>query len=129
MIGDSRIRLGKPKIHPLRPESTLISSQITITRSQQSVAEGYKMREAVNRQLGGMGIDLTDVEIQLGEPQAIEVQGESRTTWSLGIQGLSAVDSLKILEEGIGGKRHLGCGIFVPGAEQQPSDEESTEEE
>jgi hypothetical protein len=30
------------------------------------------------------------------------------------IEGLTAEESLTIQEKGIGGRRHMGCGVFVP---------------
>jgi hypothetical protein len=32
----------------------------------------------------------------------------------MGGSGLSAEDSLRLQEVGIGGRRHMGCGVFVP---------------
>jgi hypothetical protein len=36
------------------------------------------------------------------------------TTFSLMLHGLTAVDSLRLQERGLGRHRLLGCGIFVP---------------
>jgi len=30
------------------------------------------------------------------------------------IEGLTAEESLTVQEHGLGGRRHMGCGLFVP---------------
>jgi len=32
----------------------------------------------------------------------------------LHVNGLTAEESIKLQEIGLGGRRHMGCGIFVP---------------
>jgi len=34
--------------------------------------------------------------------------------YAVRVSGLSDEDSLKLQERGLGGKRRMGCGVFVP---------------
>jgi CRISPR-associated protein Cas6 len=51
-----------------------------------------------------------------GEPKrrVVRIKGVAITGYSLLVTELSAADSIKLQESGLGGRRHLGCGFFVP---------------
>jgi len=117
-IGGYRVHLGIPQIHPLRLHSDL--------RSRIVVIKGYEepdsFLEAVHRQLRSMGVS--------GEP-SIPVDRRSRLArktikirrftvvgFTLDVRGLSELDSLRLQVQGLGGKRHLSCGIFLPTAKE-----------
>jgi len=39
--------------------------------------------------------------------------------YELIIQGLTAEESITVQEQGLGGKRHMGCGVFVAFGENE----------
>jgi len=74
--------------------------------------------EAIKRQLGELGIQGT-VAIPMnaeGKPdrKAIKIKQFSVVGFGLEVMDLSEEDSLKLQIHGLGGKRRMGCGIFVP---------------
>lgn len=74
--------------------------------------------EAAKHQLNELGIQgtasiPTNVE---GEPdrKAIKIKRYSVVGFGLEVADLSEENSIKLQEDGLGGKRRMGCGIFVP---------------
>ena len=51
-----------------------------------------------------------------GEPKrrVVRVKGVAIVGYALIVAELSAADSLKLQESGLGGRTHLGCGYFSP---------------
>jgi len=49
-----------------------------------------------------------------GRHHALDIEGEQISGFSLVMHDLRDEDSLRMQYAGIGGNRHLGCGIFVP---------------
>ena len=114
MLGIHQIRLGIPQIYMLQPASKL--------RSRIVVIKGYQEPEpflaAAQRQLEQLGISAT-ATIALnadGEPdrKTIKIKRFTVVGFSLEAINLSDEDSLTLQVHGLGGKRRMGCGVFVP---------------
>lgn len=45
---------------------------------------------------------------------AIILHGKEVVGYELVIEGLTADESVAIQTTGLGGRRHMGCGVFVP---------------
>lgn len=113
-IGNHHIRLGIPQIFMLKPASKL--------RSRLTVIKGFEepdsFLEAVKRQLNDLGIRGT-ISIPInseGEPErkAIKIQRFTIVGFGVEVSDLSDNDSIKLQQHGLGGKRRMGCGVFVP---------------
>lgn len=125
-LGESNIRLQGAFLRPLVPAPRLYS-RLTVIKGHM---EPDSFLQAARRQLEALEIR--------GEPQLIaqpEIAAEnqdkttgSRSPWlrrtvqikenrfvgfALRVQDLTAEESLRLQEKGLGGKRHFGCGIFV----------------
>lgn len=114
-----RIRLGVPQVHALHPASCLVAQSVTIKHA----TEAAPFLTAAERQFAGLGL-----KGQLEIPRAIPGtrQREPRrhvmrikdvriVCFPLLVRGLSPDESLKLQETGLGGRRHMGAGFFVPG--------------
>jgi CRISPR-associated protein Cas6 len=44
----------------------------------------------------------------------VHIKGKKILGFGLTLKNLSPEDSMKILTHGLGGRRHMGCGIFSP---------------
>mgnify|MGYP005838513755 CR=1 FL=1 len=113
-IGIHHIRLGIPQIFELQPASKLRSRLVTIKKFQ----EPEPFLEAAKRQLDELGIEGT-ISIPTnaeGEPdrKAIKIKPYSVVGFGLEVTGLNETDSIKLQEDGLGGKHRMGCGVFVP---------------
>lgn len=113
-IGKHTIRLGIPQIYLLRPTANLLSRLVVIKGYQ----EPENFLQATLRQLENLGIEGTVIipinEEGNAERKTIKIKQFTVVGFKLGIFDLSDEDSLKLQIHGLGGKRRMGCGIFVP---------------
>ncbi|MGG6297976.1 type I-MYXAN CRISPR-associated protein Cas6/Cmx6 [Leptolyngbya sp. AN02str] len=114
MLSKDKIRLGIPKIDLLQPASTLYSRMVVIKGHQQPEL----FLAAAQSQLMRLGVD-GKVAISVGSHgslnrKTLKIRGFTVVGFGLEVVELNEQDSLKLQIYGIGGKRKMGCGIFVP---------------
>ena len=95
-----------PAVRELLPYGTLYSHLVT---SQDD--DELAFLQTVGRELDALGVTCRPI---CGRRQLIEGDGEPLLGYSLMLDGLTTVGSLRVLETGLGRHRRLGCGIFVP---------------
>ncbi|MFN7932974.1 MAG: type I-MYXAN CRISPR-associated protein Cas6/Cmx6 [Bryobacteraceae bacterium] len=125
-LGEEAITLGSPEVRPLRPAARL-SSRLVVVKG---FTEPEALLEAVRRQLAAAGIE-AEIGIPLrqsglsyeGQEGRAEMSPVRRTMqirdkqivgYPVMAMGLDAEDSIRLQEIGVGGRRHFGCGVFVP---------------
>lgn len=117
-IGKHTIRLGIPDICLLQPAEKL-RSRIVIIRGY---AEPTGFLAVAKRQLEKLGIQGMATIQQKADGRVkhrtIKVHDSTLVGFSLNVTNLSDEDSLVLQMYGIGGKRKMGCGLFVPMQEQ-----------
>lgn len=117
-VGENRIRLGVPQVCTLTPAPTLFSRIVLI----KGFTESEPFREACRRQLDEMGvkgkvqIPLVQSGIHESKPRrrVMQIKSKSVVGFSVQLTDLSTEDSLRVQEQGIGGRRKMGCGFFMP---------------
>jgi CRISPR-associated protein Cas6 len=113
-LGTHDIQLGIPETHVLTPSKTLQARIVTI----KGYIEPQMFIEAVKRQL--TRLDITGkVAIPTdrnGNPlrKTIKIQRFTIVGFTTEITDLSDEDSISLQQCGVGGRRHLGCGYFLP---------------
>jgi CRISPR-associated protein Cas6 len=107
-INSHSFRVGVPEVRMLRPRAALYSRLVTI----KGFMEPATFLEAAKRQLEKIGVR---AEIQLGERRTLRVKDKQVVGFELAALELDAEDSLRVQEHGLGGRRHMGCGIFLRG--------------
>lgn len=103
-LGDHRLRAGRAQRRELLPHGTLYAPMVATDASDEAAF------------LAGVQIELDALRVR-GQPvcgrwQSAEA-GRLRGC-SLMLTGLDAVQSLLLLQQGLGPHRRLGCGLFVP---------------
>ncbi len=99
------VEIGPAHERPLQPASTL-HAMLVVSRCGE--ADFLDEAEAELRQRGIAG------QLICGRRAGLE-RGEERIAgYSLVVHDLKPQDSLRLQCLGLGGERHLGCGIFVP---------------
>jgi hypothetical protein len=135
-IADHRIRLGVPQVRTLIPGPTLLARMVVI-KSSSPIDPATGMRDkdltkrtldpanfldAARRQLAALEIG-AEAAIPLlregphaGQPQrrVLRIKARSIVGFSLLVSGLTAEESIRLQERGLGGRQRLGCGFFVP---------------
>ncbi|MCT7961069.1 type I-MYXAN CRISPR-associated protein Cas6/Cmx6 [Laspinema sp. D1] len=117
-IGNYQIRLGIPQIFMLTPAHQL-RSRLTVIKGFE---EPQSFLEAAKRQLHQLEIEgkISIPNNFLGQPErkTIKIKRFTVVGFSLEVGNLNEEDSIKLQCEGLGGKRRMGCGVFIPYQEE-----------
>ena len=113
-----RFRLGVPRTLALIPAATLAARMVTI----KGFREPEEFLKAVRRQL-----DQLNIAGQVVIPQStsgprqgqlirriLTVKDKKVVGFAIIISELTDEESLILQEKGLGGRRHMGCGLFLP---------------
>ena len=122
-IGESHFHIGIPDYQALTSASCLYSRLVTIRRR----TEPQAFLEVAQRQLQELGItgNLNLLQKKDGQLQCrrmvIRKKGGNSFSRGYGVEvsNLSELDSLTLQRKGIGGRRKMMCGIFVPSRKNQ----------
>jgi CRISPR-associated endonuclease/helicase Cas3 len=117
VMGDHSVRLGVPFVRALVPAPNLVARLVTI----KGFTEPADFLSAVCRQLqtldinGEPGIPLIRNGTHEGQPRrhVLRIKEKMVVGFSLQVTGLTAEESIKLQEKGLGGRRKMGCGFFV----------------
>ena len=101
------LHIGVPEARMLLPVASLRSRLVTI----KGFLDKGQFLEAVARQLQSMSVR---GEVLLGARRTFRVKDKQVVGFDFAITGLTAEESLTLQEKGLGGRRRMGCGIFVP---------------
>jgi len=106
-IDEHVLRVGVPEVRTLRPVANLRARLVTI----KGFLEEASFFEATKRQLQGLDVN---GEIQLGARRTFRVKDKQVVGFEVAVFRLTAEESLTLQEHGLGGRRRMGCGVFVP---------------
>jgi CRISPR-associated protein Cas6 len=113
-LGTHEVELGIPTIQTLKPCPYLRSRIITI----KGYEEPKSFLEAAKRQLEALEVqgELSIPCDRNGNParKTIKIKRFTVVGFTVEVIRLSEEDSLKLQVHGLGGKHHMGCGIFIP---------------
>jgi len=126
-IGDSVVRVGIPEIHPLIASARLFSRVVLI----KGFTEPQSFLGAVSRQLEKLSITAHASLVEQSQiaranagktagshsdvlRRTVRIHGRDIVGFAVRVEELTAEESLRLQEKGVGGRRKLGCGIFVP---------------
>lgn len=126
-IGEGDIRVGVPQTRALVPSARLYSHLVVI----KGFMEPEPFLLAVARQLGELEIRgrpslveqprvaQANAGKQSGSHSAylrrtIRIHDKEIVGFALSVEDLTAEESIRLQEQGIGGRRRFGCGVFFP---------------
>ncbi|HTW90882.1 MAG TPA: type I-MYXAN CRISPR-associated protein Cas6/Cmx6 [bacterium] len=123
-----KLRVGVPTTYLLKPAATLRSRLVTFKHRMDPESFLAKAQEEFSR-LGIMGtpglIRRSGTKSLEGRKEmtadrspsirrTLRIHDKEVVGFAMEVSGLSADDSLRLQEHGLGGRRRFGCGIFVP---------------
>ena len=113
-IADDVIRLGLPRIEMLAPSPQLYARMVTIKKFMD--VDTFLL--AANRQLAEQEIH-AKLFVPFDEQgrfqrRVLTIHDKTVVGFSLIAQDLSPEDSITLQAYGLGGRQHMGCGIFNP---------------
>ncbi len=112
-VSGSAVRLGFPQVFPLTPAAHVRARLVTIRGFQ----EEDEFVPALRRQIAAiedLGQDPATIDVVLGRRRILKIRDKKVVGFAVGLTGLSATASLAIQRVGLGGRRHMGAGLFVP---------------
>jgi CRISPR-associated protein Cas6 len=117
-LGGSTVRLGAPTVAPLRPAPTLQARLVTFKHSDTperflATARSKLVELGVE---GEPAIPLMESGPRAGQPRrrVVRVKGKAVVGYALLVSGLTAWESIRLQEAGLGGRTRIGCGFFLP---------------
>ncbi len=109
-VGGHSVSLSVPRIFPLQPRPALRARFVTVKKF---TTEGAEFDEALRRQLDIMGVSKT-ATITSGPRRVQRVSNHTIVGFPVALDGLNADESLLVQTTGLGGRRHMGAGLFLP---------------
>lgn len=109
-VGGHRVATGIPRVFSLQSRPAIQSRFVTIKKFHDS---SEQFAAAVRRQLSVTGVS-DSAAIAIGPRRVIKVATHTIVGFPVALDGLSPDESLRIQTEGIGGRRHMGAGLFLP---------------
>ncbi len=124
-LDGSKLAVGIPVVETLRPVPGLLARLVTIGH----LKDPEPFLETARRQLADLGVAaapefLADPDPdRLGRPvrRVLRIKNK-RIGFPLAIPNLTAEESLLVQERGIGSRRRMGCGLFVPLPRNRPQE-------
>jgi CRISPR-associated protein Cas6 len=106
IAGDS-LRVGVPHVQALRPAPVLAARLVTTRNGQ----DEQRFDREILRQLRELEITAPPIR---GRRRVLRIKDKTVVGYGVRIEGLSTAESLRLQEHGLGGRRKMGCGVFVP---------------
>lgn len=130
-IGASQFYIGIPEYKALIPASSLYSRLVIIRRSRKP----EDFIKAAQRQLESLGITgrINLLQKSNGQLQCRQLNMRKKEGtfpligYGVEVTNLSESDSFILQQHGIGGKRKMMCGVFVPSRKNRNQDDDTSE--
>ncbi|MCE9671833.1 type I-MYXAN CRISPR-associated protein Cas6/Cmx6 [Myxococcus stipitatus] len=107
VISEGVVTLGAPKVFSLEAPASLSARVVTFKHA----IDDASFRSAVHKFLGEMSCE---GRMSVGRRRVVTIAGKKVIGYGLTLSGLSRESSLRLQAQGLGGRRHMGCGVFLP---------------
>jgi len=115
VLHDATVRVGVPEVRTLTPATALRSRLVVIkvahTDAAALAAESFAV--AARKQIEQLAIS-SEAILSVGKRRTMRMKQREVVGYEVIVEGLTAEESITLQEKGIGGKRHMGCGVFLP---------------
>ena len=108
-VAGTKLQIGVPEIRSLIPSTALRSRLVTTKNCQDQARFELELR----KQMAALGVS-EHVTFSIGKRRTIRIRDKEVVGYEVIMEGLTAHESIAIQTIGIGGRRHMGCGVFVP---------------
>ena len=108
-VAGAKLQIGVPEIRSLIPATALRSRLVTTKNCQDQPRFELELR----KQMAALGVNEQAI-FSIGKRRTIRIRNKEVVGYEVIIEGLTADESLAIQTAGLGGRRHMGCGVFVP---------------
>ena len=101
------LQVGVPSSRALVPATALYAHLVTSRNGQ----DQERFAQEMARQLSAMDCQ---GKLSIGKRRTFKVHGRQVVGYSVLVSELSAEESIVLQENGLGGRRKMGCGFFLP---------------
>lgn len=101
------VRIGVPRTALLRGARTLRARLVTTRNGE----DAGRFDAEVRRQLDALGIG---GRVRRGPRRVLRLRGRLVVGHALLVADLTGAESIRLQESGLGGRRKMGCGVFLP---------------
>ncbi len=112
-----RLQIGIPRVIPLVPAADLAARLVTFRHALDPVKfEEDVRRELDRREVKGTPHLVPSSRVPFkGQPlrRVLKISGKRVVGFALRVSGLAPTESIRLQEEGLGGRRRMGCGVFL----------------
>jgi len=114
-IRKTEVLIGVPQTNALDTQTHLRSRLVVIKISGLDAAQLNRevFSHAVRKQLTACDVS-SQVRVNPGKRRTLRIRDKEIVGYEVILTNLDFEDSLKIQNHGIGGRRHMGCGLFIP---------------
>lgn len=106
-VDEHLLSVGVPEVRTLRPVVRLRARLVTI----KGFLQEDEFLAAAQRQMKQLDIN---GQAHLGARRTFRIKDKQVVGFEMGVTQLTAEESLTLQENGLGGRRKMGCGVFVP---------------
>jgi CRISPR-associated protein Cas6 len=106
-VNNQVLQLGVPEVHPLRPAAALGARLVNIKGFEEAEA----FHQAALRQLTALGIR---GQLSVGRRRVMRIKDKTIVGFQATVIGLTPEESITLQQHGLGGRRLMGCGLFIP---------------
>ncbi|MDI6854367.1 MAG: type I-MYXAN CRISPR-associated protein Cas6/Cmx6 [Deltaproteobacteria bacterium] len=99
------LRVGVPHTRALIPAVALYSPLVTTKNGQEPV----RFEKEVKSQMASLGLK---GRLHMGRRRTFQVHGKQVVGYEILVSELTAPESIRLQEQGLGGRRKMGCGFF-----------------
>ena len=107
-MGGHEVAIGVPQYEALQPCDRLYAHMVTTRNGHEAGRFGAELES----QLGGLGVQ---GRARADRRRTFSIHGKKIVGFSVTVNGLSGDASLLLQAAGLGGRRKMGCGFFMPG--------------
>lgn len=117
-VAGTAVRFGPPTVRTLIPTPSLAARIVTFKHGEEpeTFLATAKTKLAVLDIVGEPTIPVFESGPREGQPRrrVVRIKGRAMVGYALVVSGLSADESIRLQERGLGGRTRLGCGFFLP---------------
>jgi CRISPR-associated protein Cas6 len=108
------VTLGAPTVRAMEQVSRLSARVVTFKHALDEEAFRASARRFLDELMEGMGT------LRVGRRRIVTISGQKVVGFALEVSDLTPEGSTLLQEKGLGGRRHMGCGLFLPVKAERP---------
>lgn len=117
VLEGNRLQVGIPSVEALIPAANLATRLVTFRHALDPARFEQDVRRELDRlEVKGMPHLVPSSRVTFtGQPlrRVLKINGRRVVGFALRVSGLAPMESIRLQEEGLGGRRRMGCGVFL----------------